>query len=409
MGGFLSAKVKPFRCRGKEVANRPEIDWKKLHSSLKSIPKLCANAYANLFAEAANRLSWDVEVLSRSKSVILCHPGKDRNSFLIRRHKVEIMCDPAIAKLFRNKFTTHRRLTKMGVPCPQTLFAHFTEAKKSGRLIPILHMQANRCPYVVKPVEGSQGKGVHMNLNSKQAMIDALTKIWSKDQVPCLVQEQVEGFDYRILTLKGKILDIVQRIPASVVGDGKQTTNELIKAENRKRKACSLPQLVKSSALGPFTDVPNSGERRTIQDKANVSLGGEPVQVPFDQVHRQNIQLFNQIIAEFPSQLLMGIDFLGDLRRSWRKPCARPPLARRPFSGVVLELNSSPQMFCHSIRGNNCSLDIIQKILLGAAATAQTRKPFKRRNSKHHSSRDHSSRDHSRDHSRRRSGEKKES
>jgi len=390
MGGLISAKVKPAWTT---VTKRPQTDWKKLQESLKRIPRLCSNAYANLIAEAAVRLGWDVEVLSRSKSVILCHPSKDKNSFLVRRHKLEVLCDPAMAKLFRNKFTTHRRLTKMGVPCPQTLFAHYTEAEKSGRLIPILHIQADRCPYVVKPVEGSQGKGVHMNLHSKQAMIDALTKIWSKEQVPCLVQEQVEGFDYRILTLKGKILDIVQRVPASVVGNGIQTTNDLIKAENRKRKACDLPSLVKCAALGPFTDVPEAGKRRSIQDKANVSLGGEPVQVPINHVHRQNLQLFQQIIAEFPSQLLMGIDYIGDLRQSWRKPFARTKGAKRPFSGVVLELNSSPQMFCHTIRGSTCSLEIIQKILIGASATAQTRKPFKRRSSQH----------------RRRSFEKKES
>ena len=112
----------------------------------------------------------------------------------------------------------------------------------------------------------------------------------------------MSGSDYRILTLKGKILDIVERVPASVTGNGTNSTYELVKAENKRRKVrsfvrsilghafghmfwvvllCScvgqandLPVLVKSSALGPFTDVPSTGQKRTIQASAPVRERG---------------------------------------------------------------------------------------------------------------------------------------
>lgn len=360
--------------------SRTAKDWQALYTSLKKIPRRTNNPYSNLYAEGASRLGWDVEIMSRSKSVILCHPkirGPSSCPVVVRRHKVDVLCNVKVAKVFKSKFETQKRLMQIGVPCPQSFYVHASDG------IPVLRLKPQGGPYVVKPVQGSQGKGVYMGLKNKKEILNALKEIWDHRKVPCLVQEQVEGKDYRILLLRGKLLEVIQRVPAYVTGDGVSSTNELIEHDNKRRKACDLPLLVKVDSLGPFDDVPPAGTRRTVQDKANVSLGGEPLRYPLDRIHRTNISLFNKLSVEFKDQPMLGIDFLGDLSVPWRrKPNQRPNGSRPRYSGVVLELNSSPQMFCHTLRRSTFNLGIIQKILMEASIEARIKRvSFEKRKS----------------------------
>jgi D-alanine-D-alanine ligase-like ATP-grasp enzyme len=366
MGCIVSSALAPDLTPPSRTPN----DWQALYSSLKKIPRRCINPYTNLYAEGASRLGWDVEIMSRSKSVILCHPkgrGPSSCPVLVRRHKVDVLCNNQVAKIFKSKFETQKQLMQIGVPCPQTFYVHASDG------IPILRLKPGQGgPYVVKPVQGSQGKGVHMGLQNKKEVLEALKDIWSSRKVPCLVQEQVEGSDYRILLLRGKLLEVIQRIPAYVTGDGVSSTEELIEHDNKRRKACDLPLLVKVPSLGPFNDVPPAGTRRTIQDKANVSLGGEPLRYPLDRIHRTNISLFMKMAEQFKEQPMLGIDFLGDLAVPWRRRPPKQGASTRPrYSGVILELNSSPQMFCHTLRRNTFNLGIIQKILMEASIEAR--------------------------------------
>lgn len=347
-----------------------EIDWHKLYASLKRIPKRFHSPYTNFYAEGASRLGWKVEVMSRSKSVALLHPKKKSKGdsvapVLVRRHKLDILCNRFCAKIFSSKFQTHKKMMEHGFPCPETIFIQNTD------MIPVIHVNSKNGPFVVKPVEGSQGKGVHMGIRTKKELLGALNSIWKKDKVACLVQEQVYGNDYRVLILRGAILDIVERVPAYVTGNGVDSTDKLVTLENKRRKACELPLLVKADPLGPFTDIPTLGERRVVQDKANVSLGGIPVRYPIERVHAKNIKLFNNIAATFPEQPMIGIDFLGNLAVPWQRPCRKPTGTQAKYSGVILELNSTPQMFCHTLRGNHFNLTIVQTILQEAAKTAK--------------------------------------
>ena len=89
----------------------------------------------------------------------------------------------------------------------------------------------------------------------------------------------------------------------------------------------------------------------------------------------QHTSLFNKLSAEFKDQPMLGIDFLGDLSVPWRrKPKQRPNGSRPRYSGVVLELNSSPQMFCHTLRRSTFNLGIIQKILMEASIEARIKR-----------------------------------
>lgn len=94
-----------------------------------------------------------------------------------------------------------------------------------------------------------------------------------------VVQETINGSDFRVLLLDGKVVDVVRRVPAFVVGDGVRSTSELVDCSNRARSVCRMPSIEKDLKMGPFNDVPAKGVRRAVQRKANVSLGGVAFQV----------------------------------------------------------------------------------------------------------------------------------
>jgi cyanophycin synthetase len=50
-----------------------------------------------------------------------------------------------------------------------------------------------------------------------------------------VIERQAEGYVHRVLMLDGEMLDVVRRLPPSVVGDGRSSAAQLIAAENERR------------------------------------------------------------------------------------------------------------------------------------------------------------------------------
>lgn len=66
--------------------------------------------------------------------------------------------------------------------------------------------------------------------NQLKASVQAVLK----EQKQALIEQVVPGSTYKALIIQGKLLSLVERIPASVVGNGRQTLKELIAAKNLK-------------------------------------------------------------------------------------------------------------------------------------------------------------------------------
>ncbi|MDF2685272.1 MAG: cyanophycin synthetase [Clostridia bacterium] len=82
-------------------------------------------------------------------------------------------------------------------------------------------------PVVIKPFDGNQGKGVHLNLKNEQEIKIAFNEA-VKFSNGIIVEKFLTGNDYRILVVGGKVSAVSQRLPASVSGDGKHTIKELV-------------------------------------------------------------------------------------------------------------------------------------------------------------------------------------
>src|SRR6185295_10603444 len=125
-----------------------------------------------------------------------------------------------------DKSLTNRLLDSAGLPVPRadvvtTEDESVAVAKRLGY------------PCVVKPLDGNHGRGVHLDLRSEDDVRDAFTGASRESRSGDLVVETfVSGNDYRCLVIGGKVAAIAERVPASVVGDGKRTVRELVDVTN---------------------------------------------------------------------------------------------------------------------------------------------------------------------------------
>jgi cyanophycin synthetase len=202
-------------------------------------------------------------------------------------------------------------------------------------------------PVILKPEAGNQGKGVMVNLRS-EAEVRAAYEVASQYRGDVLVEKHIEGEDYRLLVVNGKMVAAARRDPAQVIGDGRRTVAQLVELANqdprrRPGHSSSLTRIKLDEAahvvLGQqgLTEesVPEAGQTVKLRQNCNLSTGGTATDVT-DEVHPANARM-----AELAAQVLnldvAGIDLLcKDIRR---------PLGEQ--AGAIVEVNAAPGLRMH--------------------------------------------------------------
>ena len=86
-------------------------------------------------------------------------------------------------------------------------------------------------PVVVKPDVGNHGNGSTINITD----LDQLKKAFQAAQAyhpDVIVEEYVDGGDFRLLVIDGKFIAAARREPAHIIGDGKSSIKNLIQKIN---------------------------------------------------------------------------------------------------------------------------------------------------------------------------------
>lgn len=173
-------------------------------------------------------------------------------------------------------------------------------------------------PLVVKPNSGSRGFGVAL-VHTKREFYDAMRTIFKHDRV-ALVQRAVVGKDYRLVVLDDEVISAYERVPLSVVGNGKSSIIELLEAKQRQFKAekrdtyikIEDPRIIsKLKHQGcSFQDVPKKGELIYLLDNANLSTGGSSIDVT-EIVHPDFKKLAISLTKDMGLRLC-GVDLMID-------------------------------------------------------------------------------------------------
>ncbi|PTR10008.1 cyanophycin synthetase [Nitrosospira sp. Nsp5] len=239
----------------------------------------------------------------------------------------------------QDKELTRTLLSAAGIPVP------------SGR--PVANAEdawAAACeiggPVVVKPQDGNQGKGVAVNLVSRE-QVEAAYAIAVEISGDVLVERYIPGHDYRMLVVGNKLIAAARRDPPEVMGDGMHSVRQLVEQLNSDPRrgeghANSLTKihfdeitLAHLAAKGLSAEsVPSEGTRISLRNNANLSTGGTATDVT-DDVHPE----FAKCVEEAAQMIgldICGIDVVCD--------SVSNPLEEQ---GAVIEINAAPGLRMH--------------------------------------------------------------
>lgn len=243
----------------------------------------------------------------------------------------DIACDKVISK---------ELLSQVGIPVPRGIVCMTVdEAKEAATKVGF--------PIVIKPINGNQGKGVSLNIQSIDEIPDAF-RIAAEVSENILVEEYVKGNDYRVLVVGNQIAAVSLRVPAHVTADGKHTIAQLVELKNQdvnrgechekpltKIKIDEISMIVLMKQGYTPESIPEKGVRIYLKGNANLSTGGEAIDVT-DRIHP-----YNQEIAIRAAKTI-GLDIAGvDITCM---DIGKPLYSQH---GVIIEVNASPGIRMH--------------------------------------------------------------
>ena len=258
-----------------------------------------------------------------------------------RIQAAEIDATSAIAEsIAQDKELTKKLLHAAGVPVP--LGRPVTSAQDAWAAA-----QEIGLPVVVKPRDGNQGKGISVNIATKEGVMTAYNTAKSfRDDV--LVERYLPGSDFRLLVVGNKLVAAARRDPPLVIGNGKNTVHELVELVNADPRrgeghATSLTKIrlddiaknrLKEQGLDE-NSVPAKGTRVILRNNANLSTGGTATDVT-DDVH-QEVAARAIAAAQMVGLDICGVDVV----------CESVLLPMEEQGGGVVEVNAAPGLRMH--------------------------------------------------------------
>lgn len=202
-------------------------------------------------------------------------------------------------------------------------------------------------PVVVKPRDGNQGKGVAVNVETRERVLAAYAAS-SEISEDVMVERYVPGYDFRLLVVGNHIVAAARRDPPNVLGDDVHTVRELVEQVNSDPQrgeghATSLTKirfddiaLATLASQGYDADaVPPKGARVLLRNNANLSTGGSATDVT-DDVH-PDMAARAVAAAQMIGLDICGIDMVCDgVHRSLEEQ-----------GGAVIEVNAAPGLRMH--------------------------------------------------------------
>ena len=258
-----------------------------------------------------------------------------------RIQAAETDCSSAIAEaIAQDKELTKKLLDAAGVPVP--IGREVTDIEDAWRALCEI-----AAPVVVKPKDGNQGKGVTVNISSRE-QLNAAFAAASAISEEVLVEKYIPGSDFRLLVVGNQLVAAARRDPPLVIGDGVNTVQALVDIVNSDPRrgsghATSLTKIrIDDIAISCLAEqhltlnaVPSKGARVVLRNNANLSTGGTATDVT-DDVH-PDLAASAVAAAQMVGLDICGIDVVCD--------SVLQPLEEQ--GGGVVEANAAPGLRMH--------------------------------------------------------------
>ena len=205
-------------------------------------------------------------------------------------------------------------------------------------------------PIVIKPKSTNFGLGITIFKNGT-SLLENYTKAIEfalKEDKDILIEEFIEGTEYRFFVIEGKTEAVLLRVPANVTGDGKHTIRELVEIKNvnplrgdakktplKKIELGEIEQLQLSEQGLNFESILAENEVAYLRENSNISTGGDSIDMT-DEVHESYKKLAVEI-AEAMMAKVCGVDLII--------PNIKDECSKDNYG--VIEANFNPMMMMH--------------------------------------------------------------
>ncbi|RDY28166.1 bifunctional glutamate--cysteine ligase GshA/glutathione synthetase GshB [Romboutsia weinsteinii] len=218
-------------------------------------------------------------------------------------------------------------------------------------------------PIVIKPKSTNFGTGISIfPQGASEEDVTSAFEIAFKYDTTVLVEEFINGKEYRFLVIGDKVVGILHRVPANAVGDGVKSIRELIEIKNQsplRGKGYKTPlekiDLDENAALFlkhrglDFDYIPKKDEVVYLRENSNISTGGDSIDYTDDIP-----QIFKDIAVKSSQAIganICGVDMMID------------DYANENSEYGIIELNFNPAIHIHSYPYIGTEREIAKEIL----------------------------------------------
>ncbi|MDR3559519.1 MAG: hypothetical protein P4L62_02820 [Candidatus Pacebacteria bacterium] len=247
--------------------------------------------------------------------------------------------NPVGMRIARNKQLAKKFLKELGYPVPPS--KTISGPENVDYVIKELSF-----PLVAKPLSAAEGKGITININDKDLLLDSIQSALKFDD-KVIIEKHILGDYYRITYVADGSYAVMKNLPAFVSGNGKNTIKELITMENATNKERRPGGKLKKIKISGKTErfLASAGyEMESILPKSeSIPLcfsgfdGGEYIDAT-KEVHPYFLEMSREISKSLGLPIV-GIDIIS-------RDIAIDP---NENGGVVIEINGTyPDILFHS-------------------------------------------------------------
>lgn len=237
-------------------------------------------------------------------------------------------------QIARDKEFTKKILRSFSIPVPEGDVVYSLEEAISS-------MNKLGGGVAVKPFDGNHGRGVSLHVSTEENIREAYSVAKEESTGGVMIEECFTGRDYRVVVVGGHVVAAAERIASHVIGDGVSTIQQLIDCENANplrgeghEKPLTKLCIDERKKLD-LESIPSQGEVIFLCDTANISTGGEAVDVT-DILHPDIRKMCERV------SLIVGLDVCGiDLIL---EDISQPLKSQK---GGVIEVNAGPGIRMH--------------------------------------------------------------
>ena len=297
------------------------------------VDSLCLGPSTACIVDAADERQIPSIRLSEGNLVQLGHGIKQRRIWTAESDQTSAIGE----SISRDKDLTKTLLQSCGVPIPE------------GRVVdsPADAWEAAEdigLPVVVKPSDANHGRGVFIDLNTREEIETAYTAALEEGS-SVLVERYIRGNEHRLLIVGGKLAAAARGDKLAVMGDGRSTVKQLIDILNTDPRRGDLEEHLlnpvilerepsihlelQRQGLTPES-IPENGRKVLLQHNGNVTIDVT------DQVH-PGVAAVAALAARVVGLDIAGVDLVvEDVSR---------PLDEQ--QGAIVEVNAGPGLLMH--------------------------------------------------------------